>query len=341
MNIKSVLMVKLSAIGDVIHALPVSYALKEAYPEARVTWVVEPPAYNLLEGNPYIDEIIVFEKKKFKSLAGFWENFGPFREKLNQHKYDAVLDLQGLFKSAAIAWCSKAPIKLGTCNMRELSDKISRPVVGPNAQGHIVERYLDVARALGCGVNKVEFPISITPEDGKMARSYLYAAGCKGDIPYVVLAVGANWPNKRWPVAYYAKLSDWLSEQGYLPVIIGGGALDEELVEDISRATEFPPVNMVGKTTLRQLAYVIKEAKATVGGDTGPVHLSAGLGTPTIMVMGPTDANRNGPYGQLENAIEVPRSCKYCWKRACPKGFDCLDRITPVMVEEKLKPYLG
>ena len=140
MNIKSVLVVKLSAIGDVIHALPVSYALKEAYPEARVTWVVEPPAYNLLEGNPYIDEIIVFETKKFKSLAGFWENFGPFREKLNQHKYDAVLDLQGLFKSAAIAWCSKAPVKLGTCNMRELSDKISRPVVGPNAQGHIVER---------------------------------------------------------------------------------------------------------------------------------------------------------------------------------------------------------
>ena len=86
MNIKSVLVVKLSAIGDVIHALPVSYALKEAYPEARITWVVEPPAYNLLEGNPYIDEIIVFEKKKFKSLAGFWENFGPFREKLNQHK---------------------------------------------------------------------------------------------------------------------------------------------------------------------------------------------------------------------------------------------------------------
>lgn len=340
MNIKSVLVVKLSAIGDVIHALPVSYALKEAYPEARVTWVVEPPAYNLLEGNPYIDEIIVFEKKKFKSLAGFWENFGPFREKLNQHKYDAVLDLQGLFKSAAIAWCSKAPIKLGTCNMRELSDKISRPVVGPHAQGHIVERYLDVARVLGCGVNKVEFPINITPEDGKMARSYLYAAGCKGDVPYVVLAVGANWPNKRWPVAYYAKLADWLSEQGYLPVIVGGGALDEQLVEDISRAADFPPVNMVGKTTLRQLAYVIKEAKATVGGDTGPVHLSAGLRTPTIMVMGPTDANRNGPYGQLENVIEVSRSCKYCWKRACPKGFDCLDRITPAMVEEKLKPYL-
>ena len=126
-----------------------------------------------------------------------------------------------------------------------------------------------------------------------------------------------------------------------MPVIVGGGTLDEQLVEDIARMAEIPIVNMVGKTTLRQLAYVIREAQAVVGGDTGPVHLSAGLGTPTIMVMGPTDANRNGPYGQLDNAIEVARSCKYFWKRACPKKLDCLARITPAMVEEKLKPYLA
>ena len=95
-----------------------------------------------------------------------------------------------------------------------------------------------------------------------------------------------------------------------------------------------------GLEALKQLAYVLKEAKAVVGGDTGPVHLSAGMGTPTIMVMGPTDANRNGPYGQLENAIEVNRPCKYCWKRACPHGFDCLERIKPEQVEEKLQQYL-
>lgn len=337
MSIKSILVVKLSAIGDVIHALPVSYALKETYPEAKVTWVVEPPAYNILQDNPCIDEIIVFEKKKFKSLGGFMANYGKFREKLNYQSYDAVLDLQGLFKSAAIAWCSKAPIKLGTCNMRELSDKVSKPVVGKHAHGHIVERYLDVARALGCRVDKVVFPLAISANDGKMARSYLYAAGCKGDLPYIVLAVGANWPNKRWPVELYSKLSDWIYNQGKLPVIIGGGALDEQLAEDITRMAEIPPVNMVGKTTLKQLAYVVREAEAVVGGDTGPVHLSAGLGTKTIMLMGPTDANRNGPYGQLENAIEVPRDCKYCWKRACPKALDCLDRITVDMVIEKLK----
>ena len=340
MDIKNVLVVKLSAIGDVIHALPVSYAIKETYPEARLTWVVEPPAYNILQDNPYIDEIIVFEKKKFKSLGGFLSNYGPFCDKLRQQKYDAALDLQGLFKSAAIAWSSKAALKLGTCNMRELSDKVSRPVIGAHANGHIVERYLDVARALGCRVDKVVFPVEISADDAKLARSYLYVAGCKGDIPYVVLAVGANWPNKRWPVKCFARLSDWIYSRGLLPVIVGGGALDEQLAEDISRQAEIPPVNMVGKTNLKQLAYVMREAKAVVGGDTGPVHLAAGMGTPTVMFMGPTDANRNGPYGQLENAVEVPRECRYCWKRACPKGLDCLAKIMPEMIEEKLAKYL-
>ena len=339
-DIKSVLVVKLSAIGDVIHALPVSYAIKETYPEAKVTWVVEPPAYDILKDNPYIDNIIVFEKKKFKSMRGFLKNYGPFTKILNADKYDASLDLQGLFKSAAIAWSAKAPIRLGTCNMREMSHKVSRPVVGPNANCHIVERYLDVVRELGCQVNKVVFPMEISQRDQQAAEGAMQQAGIRMENPYVVLAVGANWPNKRWPTRYYAKLSDWLYDRKIIPVIIGGGMLDSTLAGEIDAEAEIPPIILVGKTTLKQLAHVIKHAKAVVGGDTGPVHLAAGLGVPTVMVMGPTDANRNGPYGQLENAIEANRPCKYCWKRACPKGLECLSVIHPEAVEEKLKNYL-
>ena len=338
---KNILVVKLSAIGDVIHALPVSYALKEAWPDARVTWVVEPPAYPLLVDNPYIDDIILFEKKKFKSLGGFMQNIGPFKARLQQTRYDAALDLQGLFKSAAIAWLSGAPVRLGTCNMRECSDKISRPVIGPHARGHIVERYLDVARELGCPVNKVVFPVEISDRDADLSARILQQAGARAENPYVVLAVGANWPNKRWPAKYFAQLSDWLYEQKIIPVIVGGGMVDSQLSGEIAAAAEIPPVNLVGKTTLKQLAYIIQHARLTLGGDTGPVHLSAGLGTPTVMVMGPTDANRNGPYGQLANAIEVDRPCKYCWKRACPKGMDCLSRISVAEVEAKLQQVLA
>lgn len=338
---KNILVVKLSAIGDVIHALPVSYALKEAWPDARVTWVVEPPAYPLLVDNPYIDDIILFEKKKFKSLGGFMQNIGPFKARLQQTRYDAALDLQGLFKSAAIAWLSGAPVRLGTCNMRECSDKISRPVIGPHARGHIVERYLDVARELGCPVNKVVFPVEISDRDADLSARILQQAGARAENPYVVLAVGANWPNKRWPAKYFAQLSDWLYEQKIIPVIVGGGMVDSQLSGEIAAAAEIPPVNLVGKTTLKQLAYIIQHARLTLGGDTGPVHLSAGLGTPTVMVMGPTDANRNGPYGQLANAIEADRPCKYCWKRACPKGLDCLSRISVDQVKAKIQQVLA
>lgn len=338
---KNIMVVKLSAIGDVIHALPVSYALKETFPEARVTWVVEPPAYELLTDNPYIDEIILFEKKKFKSLGGFLTNFGPFKRRLQQNQYDAALDLQGLFKSAAIAYLSKAPVRLGTCNMRECSDKVSRPVIGPHAQGHIVERYLDAARELGCRVDKVVFPMNVTARDEDLAARIMQQAGADIGNPYVVLAVGANWPNKRWPTKYFAALSDWLYSQKLIPVVIGGGVLDASLAAEIEAAAEIPPVNLVGRTSLKQLAHIIRHARLTLGGDTGPVHLSAGVGTKTVMVMGPTDANRNGPYGQLDNAIEADWDCKYCWKRACPKGRECLARISVDQVKDKIMRVLS
>ena len=333
---KNILVVKLSAIGDVIHALPVSYAIKETYPDTHLTWVVEPPAKELLEGNPYIDDILVFEKKKFKSVRGFLQNIGPFKARLRQRHYDAVLDLQGLFKSAAIAWLSQAPLRLGTCNMRELSDRVSRPIVGPHAQGHIVERYLDVARALGCRVGKVMFPMEVSRRDQDLAGRILQQAGANPANPYVVLVVGGGWPNKRWPTKYFAQLADHLYSQQRIPVLVGGGAVDEGRAAEIQAQAEIPPINIVSRTSLKQLAHILRQAQAVVGGDTGPVHLAAGIGTPTIMLMGPTDANRNGPYGQQQNAIEAEHPCKYCWKRACPEGRDCLAAISVAAVEQKL-----
>lgn len=333
---KNILVVKLSAIGDVIHALPVSYAIKETYPDAHLTWVVEPPAYPLLEGNPYIDELILFEKAKFRSIGGFLRQIGPFRKRLRVRHYDASLDLQGLFKSAAIVFNAGAKLRIGTANMREGAHLISRPVRGAHASGHIVERYLDVARALGCAVDEVRFPVSVSERDRMAAETLLAREGVPEGRAFVAFAIGANWPNKRWPVEHFAALADRLYYAHYVPVLVGGGRLDETLAQDIMRASEILPVNLVGRTNLKQLAHIFTRAALVLGGDTGPVHLAAGLGTPTVMLMGPTDANRNGPYGQIQNAIEVDRSCRGCWKRACPKGLDCLAAITPDEVAAKI-----
>ena len=339
-SLKNILIVKLSAIGDVIHALPVSYAIKETFPAAKITWVVEPPAYELLKMNPCVDRIILFRKKDFRTLKGFAKLFLPFRRELQSESYDAVLDLQGLFKSAAIAFFAKSNIKLGICNMREMSDKISTPVIGDNAAGHIVERYLDTARALGCKVEKVTFPIEIPPSEIKRADNITEQLGLRKGNTYVVFAVGANWGNKRWQVENFAALADWLYNLNIVPVMVGYGAVDVQRAAEIESLMEIPPINLVNQTNLPQLAHVIKNARAVIGGDTGNVHLAAALKVPTVMLMGPTDANRNGAYGQRENTIEVDRPCKGCWKRACPQNLDCLEKISVAQVKEKFLSVL-
>ena len=336
-DLKNVLIVKLSALGDVIHALPVSYAIKETFPEARVTWVVEPPSFDLLKMNPCVDKIILFNKKNFRTLKGFMKEFFPFKHELQEQSYDAVLDLQGLFKSAAIAVFAKSNIKLGICNMREMSDKISKPVVGENAKGHIVERYLDTARAVGCVVNEIKFPIQIPLDQTDKARAIMEHAGIREGNPYVVFAVGANWPNKRWPTENFAELGDWFYRLAVIPILIGSGDLDEQRAKEIESKMEIPPINLINRTNIFQLAYVLRTARLIIGGDTGPVHLGAALGVRTIMLLGPTNVERNGPFGQLEHAIEVERPCKGCWKRACPKNEICLEKIPVSFVEEKIK----
>lgn len=326
-SLGNVLVIKMSSIGDVIHALPVSYALKETYPDTKVTWVVEKAAYDLLTNNPYIDELILFEKAKFRSFGGLVKSLPPFSRILKQGNFDVALDLQGLAKSAAIAYLSRAPRRLGFCNMREGSRFVSSPVYGPHQHGHIVERYLDVVRELGCKVEEVRFPVFPTEAEQQQTAQFAIAAGFDLKDRYVLLVPGANWPNKRWPTHFFGELADHLWDGGFIPVVVGASG-DLTLTTEINRQAHRPPLSLVGKTTLKQLAYLMMKAAALVGGDTGPMHLAAGLRTPVVAIMGPTDANRNGPYGQENVAIEVTYDCAGCWRRKCPKGWDCLSNIS-------------
>ena len=133
----NILIVKLSAIGDVIHALPVSYALRRKFPDAHITWVVEPTAYEIVKHNPCVDEVILFQKKAFKTMKGFRENFKPLYKQLHQRRYDISIDLQGLFKSLAVVLTANAKRKIGYIDMREGSNLISKPIKGSHHSGHL------------------------------------------------------------------------------------------------------------------------------------------------------------------------------------------------------------
>jgi len=335
---KNILIVKLSAIGDVIHALPVALVLKTRYPNSRITWIVEKPAYDLLTDNPYIDEIILFDKPKFKSWTGLIKSAGELSRQLKSRKFDLAIDLQGLFKSAAIAWLSGAPKRLVYCNARELSHLVSERVCGEYSNGHVVDRYLDVPRHLGCRIDKVEFPIVFTPQDIAKTEAIAGHAGLDMRQNYIVLAPGTNWATKCWPTTHFAELADAIYEQKIIPVVVGG-ANDKRLFEDIAAKMRIPPVNLTGQTSLKQLAYIIKKSKAFVGGDTGPMHLAAAVNTPVIALFGPTDPARNGPYGNQHRVISASVPCAGCWRRTCDKS--CMDKITPSGVLQAVQEVLS
>jgi heptosyltransferase-1 len=288
---------------------------------------VEKPSYDLLANNPYIDEIIIFEKKKFKTFSGFWQQAPQFIKLLRSRRFDTTLDLQALFKSGIIAYLSGARRRLVYCNTRELSDRLSKRICGPNQTGHVVERYLDVVRALGCRVNKVEFPVHITAEEAVTATDIARQAGLDIHQRYVILSPGANWPNKRWDPSFFGQLADRLYDDHLIPVLTGGPG-DQQLAAEIVATAAIPPVDLCGKTSLKQLAYLITKSQAFVGGDTGPMHLAAALGTPVVALHGPTDIIRNGPYGNIHRPLVTTYDCAGCWKRKCPKEWDCLDKIS-------------
>jgi heptosyltransferase I len=332
----NILIVKLSAIGDVIHALPVAHALKKRYPASKISWIVETPAYDLLKDNPNIDDIILFDKPKFKSISGFIQHGPELASSLKQRHFDLVLDLQGLFKSAAIAWLSGAAHRMGYCNMREMSQLISKPVCGMHRNGHVIQRYLDVARALDCNCDKINFDINISGQDAKIAQNLLVENGILSHQSYIVIAPGTNWQSKCWPTGSYADLASTLAQKYKYPIVLIGGPQDDERARIIQDRANVPIVNLIGKTTLKQLAYVLQKSRLFIAGDTGPMHLAAAMGTTVIALFGPSDADRNGPFGDKHVVIRENLTCSPCFKRRCD-DLQCMEQITVADVLDQIE----
>ena len=330
---KRILIIKLSAIGDVIHALPVSHRLKECFPNAHVSWIVEKPAYDLLTNNPDINEIILFEKPKFKSISGLVNNLPEFVRFIREKQFDFVIDLQGLFKSAVIALITGADKRVGYCNMRELSWLVSKPVIGTNCHGHVVDRYLDVLGDIGCDYSKPQFIINTTEDEEQRAQLIAEKAGLNLERPYIVLAPGTNWPTKCWPAENYIELVRLLNGSGMSAVLIGGQG--ETKVNSFIAEGQISCVNLTGKTTLKELSHILRKAAAFVGGDTGPMHLASAVGTQTVALFGPTDPARNGPYGRRNIVLTSSIPCVKCWKRTCQE-MNCMKDIHATCVYREL-----
>jgi heptosyltransferase-1 len=317
------LVVRMGAMGDIIHTLPSAATLRRAFPQAEIDWLVEDRWAELLDGNPHINAARRIYRRNWSDL---WNTVGDLRAK----RYDLILDFQGLLKSAAIARLS-APRELIGFRMEALREKlaaafydrhVARHVVPRGA--HIVEQNLELAHAAGAKESVLEFPLP---------------AGSAPPLPFqefFALSPSAGWAAKRWPVESYAKLILRANAELGLRAAINCGPGDEDLAARVAElAREAQP--LIVKGGMAELVAVIRKARAFVAGDTGPLHVAAAVGTPVVAIFGPTDPARNGPYTKRARIL---RATDVATTYSRSAGSEAVARITVEQVVTALREML-
>jgi heptosyltransferase-1 len=343
---RSILLVKLSAIGDVVHTLPLLEVLRKNFPEARIDWLVEEEASPLIEGHQDIDHVIVsFRKswqKRFLSSgdrSAVLSEIKRFFRVLRSHEYDLVIDLHGLFKSGLLTGLSRGRRKIGFTGGKEgsLLFLTDRPYPF-DYNRHALDRYLQAAEYLGCKINSWKGDIPLHAED-KAKIDRLLAERFSPDNALIAINPMARWTTKLWDEERFSKLAERLREELSCKVLFTGSPSDRTLIETIVRRLDPPPVNLAGRTTLRELAYLYSRCRLVIATDTGPMHIAAAMGIPVVALFGPTAPWRTGPYGKGHTVIRKKLECGPCFRKKCSDPT-CMKSITVEDVFDTVKKLM-
>ena len=339
----NILIVKLSAIGDVIHTLPSLAALRKLYPEAHITWVVEEAAADLVKNHPMLDAVLISRRKNWIKSLRQGEFSRPLREmraflrELRKRPYDLVIDFHGLLKSAVIVLLSGGKRKLGYDSLQELSGLFYNEKIPEDMNKHAVDRYLDFPRYLGAKIEEAQF---ILPSDNT-AQTRIQSLLKKYHLEnkkFIAVNPVAYWETKLWNDEKFAGLADLIKTKLNIEVVFTGS--EKESIDKITAQMQDKAVNLAGETSLSELAHLYKNALMLITTDSGPMHLAAAVGTPVIALFGPTDPQRTGPYGEGHTIIRTDLPCSPCLLKRCPTK-KCMQDILPEQVmaaiEHKLK----
>jgi heptosyltransferase-1 len=349
-----ILIIKPSSLGDVIHTLPFLKAVKDSLPDATIDWVISKNLKGIIEDNPLINEVIVFDKDSWKSirnLPGTLNGISLLKKTLKRKKYDVVADLQGLLRSGIIAHCTPAGSKIGFADAREGSRFFYDRKISADGVVHAVDKCLEMAKAIGAKTGKAEFPLMVDEAAKERVKKLI-----GGVNEYIVVVPSARWATKMWPAESFAKLIRKIT----LPCVIAGGKGDRETANKIierartANTSSLPRkgvlpyapanvINMAGRTNLKELVALIAGARAVVSNDSGPMHIAAALDRPVVALFGPTDPVKTGPYGWQKNknfrVLTSGVSCAPCFRRKCKKPV-CMNNISVEEVFEALRAYL-
>jgi len=327
-DFRHILFVKPSSLGDIVHAMPTCAAIRRTYPKARLTWLVKRQWAGFVERIDGVDRAWPVKS----TLKGWISQVSPLRA---EH-FDLVVDLQGLFRSAAIGWFSGSPLLVGFANGREGSSWFySRRVPVTQLEMHAVDRYLLVAKAVGVAESGTpEFRFRIPSTDYDEVDRLLIRSGVAPGTSWVAMNVSARWPTKRWPAASFAEVADRLPQEGYGAVVMIGGPDERADVAAVSGMMKTPAIDLAGATTVGLLPALLSKASLLITNDSGPMHVAAAVGTPVVALFGPTSAIRTGPYGEGHNVLTGKIPCSPCFSRTCHNTLplECLKLVSPQQV---------
>jgi heptosyltransferase-1 len=297
------LVIRLSSIGDIVHALPAVAALGETHPDAEIHWAVESRYAVLLEGNPFVHRVVKLDtlawRRKLTSPAVIKEIFRAIRS-IREVRFDAALDFQGLYKSALIARLSRAGMRLGFAQnwLREPAAGVFyTEYVAPRGRQHVIEMNLALVERLGVGrLDRVswQFPLPQNPVDDEYVERQI---GAFGGREFMVINPGGGWMSKCWAPESYAALIRRLEAEFPGEILLTGSENEQEMIQGIIRQSGSPRARGVS-TSIVQFIALVRRAKLFLGGDTGPLHLAAAVKTPIVAIYGPTDPARNGPFSE-------------------------------------------
>ena len=331
-----ILLIKPSSLGDIVHAMPVVSALKERWPAAHLTWFVKRQWADLVYRFKGVDRIWPVD-----SSIGGW--LGQIRV-LRAERFDLVIDLQGLFRSGALARLSGSPVRIGFANAREGSPWFyTHRVPVSSMEMHAVDRYLLVAAALGASSKGTpQFRFKKLEEDLVAIRDLCQSKRFSVEKPWVAMSVWARWPTKRWPLSAFAAVIDQLTRENLGPVVLIGSSDEKDEAGQLKTMTSSPFVDLTGAVPLGSLPALLSRASVLITNDSGPMHVAAAVGTPVVALFGPTSASRTGPYGGSHTVLTHEVSCRPCFSRACQHTpqMECLRAITPQHVVETARHVL-
>ncbi len=318
-NIKKILIIKPSALGDIVHSLPFLSVLKDTFPQAEIDWVVAHGLHKFLEGHPMIDKLWVIKKDQWKKIGNLkytLKEIYELKKGLENARYDVSIDLSGLLRSGIITRFSKAAIRLGFSNSDEGSPFFYTHKIYGDMNIHAIDRYLDIAKFMGCSVKKIQYPFAPYALDNEIADQ----------LPekFIIMCPSAGKPANRWHAEKFGKLAAKLD----LPTIVIAGASETDIADNVVLNSNGKAISLAGKTSLKGLIALISKATCFVCNDTGPMHIAAALDIPVYAIFGPANPIRTGPYGTIHTVIQKQLDCIPCYAKQACSHFECMKDLS-------------